>query len=188
MVRIDKVYTRGGDQGQTSLVGGERVSKNHPRVEAYGTVDELSAALGLCRAALEEDDPLATLSKELVEIQQRLFDLGAELASPEPRPDAVGAVNDEAVKDLESAMDRMSETLEPLQSFILPGGSELVARLHLARTLCRRAERRTTDLLEAGLRPQLLHYLNRLSDYLFVAARHAAKALGHPETTWTPDR
>ncbi|MDF1564784.1 MAG: cob(I)yrinic acid a,c-diamide adenosyltransferase [Deltaproteobacteria bacterium] len=182
MVRIDKVYTRGGDGGETSLVGGRRVRKDDARVEAYGAVDELSSTLGLCRAALAGDEGLSGLEQELAAIQQRLFDLGAELASDR----AGGSIDADAVTLLESAMDRMSEELAPLESFILPAGGEVAARLHLARTICRRAERRSIGLLEEGLRPELIQYLNRLSDYLFVAARHASRILGQPETLWTP--
>ncbi len=185
MVRIDKVYTRGGDGGQTSLAGGRRVAKNHPRVEAYGTVDELSASLGLCRAAISEEGSLSDLSNALARIQQRLFDLGAELATPDSASDGSHGVVEADVAELESAMDRMGETLEPLESFILPAGDEVVARLHLARTVCRRAERATVTLArKEALNPAILTYLNLLCDLLFALARYANKSARRRELFW----
>lgn len=169
--RITKVYTRTGDKGQTSLVGGDRVSKSSPRVCAYGDVDELNSALGI---VIKEtvDDELKDLIKV---IQNDLFIIGAELASP---PELnVPRISEERVNDLESVIDKLLEELEPLKEFILPGGSGGAPYLHLARTVCRRAERTVVALMEeekiAGkeIGGNVLIYINRLSDLLFVMAR-----------------
>ena len=176
-----KVYTRGGDDGTTALFGGQRVSKTAIRVQAYGEVDELNALLGQVAAELEEKD----LGPLLVEIQTALFDLGGELATPGPKRPATGALGDADVLGLEGWIDRLSEELPPLRNFILPGGTRAAALLHSARTVCRRAERATVLLAESEeLCAVLIHYLNRLSDLLFVLARAVNRRAGVAETLW----
>ncbi|HEY4002487.1 MAG TPA: cob(I)yrinic acid a,c-diamide adenosyltransferase [Candidatus Xenobia bacterium] len=180
---ISKVYTRTGDKGTTGLVGGARVPKDDPRIEAYGTVDELNAVLGM--AVMTAIDPLRAT---LLRIQNELFDLGSELATP-VEAFAVGmpSVEDTQIRWMEQQMDEMNKGLEPLKSFVLPGGGPTGAVLHLARTVCRRAEREVLRLSRLEkLRPQPLKYLNRLSDLLFVMSRQAARQEGHPETLWQP--
>lgn len=191
-IRLNRIYTRGGDRGTTSLVGGKRVAKDAERLEAYGTVDELNAALGVVRALLP--DYRAALAgdfdwydKMLRRIQNELFDLGSELATPSgaeyPEMHRMGEAE---VELLEQEIDRMNLALKPLSSFTLPGGGKLAAFLHLARTVCRRAERRCWTLrrAEPGTGDQLLIYLNRLSDHLFVQSRWIAGRLGEPELLW----
>ncbi len=184
MVVLNKIYTRTGDAGDTGLASGERVSKSDPRVEAYGTVDELNAAIGVARLHSGQNDRIDAM---LGRIQNELFDLGADLATPhDPAPawEALRMV-DNQVERLEAEIDWMNESLKPLDSFILPGGSPLSAHLHLARTIARRAERETIRLVETGVAvtPQALRYLNRLSDHLFVAARRA-NANGAADVKW----
>jgi cob(I)alamin adenosyltransferase len=181
-VRLDRIYTRGGDAGQTSLGDGQRVSKADLRVEAYGTVDELNALIGvvLAREAPAEFRPW------LERIQNELFDLGADLAVPlaDAKRERL-RVTPEQVEWLETLCDEVNARLEPLRSFVLPGGSEPAALLHLARTVCRRAERITVALAaEEDVNPEALAYLNRLSDLLFILAR-AANADGE-EPLWRP--
>ncbi len=180
-----RIYTRTGDAGTTGLFGGGRVDKNHPRVMAYGEVDELNAALGLARATA----PVALFDGELEAIQRDLFALGGQLASPDP--DKVRAalakaeLRDSRVADLERAMDAAETELAPLRAFVLPAGSPKAATLHLARTICRRAERAVVALgREEPIPPLFLTYLNRLSDYLFVLARLANHRDGRPDVTW----
>ncbi len=183
-MRITKVYTRGGDAGQTSLVGGLRVSKDDPRIEAYGTVDELNSILGIVRAF----DPPDKINEFVMVMQNDLFNVGTDLATPpEKRWEGMYRIGDEDVKRLENWIDELNETLEPLREFILPGGGRCSALLHQARTVCRRAERRvmTLTLQAADVGESNIRYLNRLSDLLFVAARWVAKADGEPETFWT---
>ncbi|HET7711237.1 MAG TPA: cob(I)yrinic acid a,c-diamide adenosyltransferase, partial [Thermoanaerobaculia bacterium] len=160
-----KIYTRTGDRGETSLLGGARVRKDHPRIEAYGTVDELNSYIGVVRALWAE----GPIDEELASIQRDLFEIGAQLASDSARFAGVGP---ERVADLEREIDTMEEKLPPLTAFILPGGSMIAAHLHVARTVCRRAERLVIALANEESRPTVA-YLNRLSDYLFVAARFA---------------
>jgi cob(I)alamin adenosyltransferase len=181
-VRLDRIYTRGGDRGETSLGDGTRVQKDDLRIEAFGTVDELNAVLGLALARGVPDEFRPWLER----IQNELFDLGADLSVPlgDERRERL-RVADEQVTALEELCDRANAPLEPLRSFVLPGGSEAAALLHLARTVCRRAERLTVALGRANeLNPAALAYLNRLSDLLFILAR-AANA-GHEEPTWKP--
>jgi cob(I)alamin adenosyltransferase len=183
MVRLTKIYTRGGDKGQTSLGSGDRVAKHDPRVEAYGTVDETNAVLGLARlhTSGEADEVLAR-------IQNDLFDLGADLCTPEggDRGYTPLRIAPEQVERLEREIDAMNERLEPLNSFILPGGSAAAAHLHLARTVARRAERLITALAEAEtVNPAAIHYINRLSDHLFVLARHCNDN-GATDVLWVP--
>jgi len=177
-----RIYTRSGDRGETWVIGG-RVAKDDPRVEAYGTIDELNAAVGLAAAMMAEEpgDVFADLLEELCEIQNELFDCGSDLSYAEPVPDKM-KVHDGMVRLLEERIDRLSGEAPPIRRFILPGGSRLSACLHLCRTICRRAERRTVALSRTGPCPEeVLRYLNRLSDYFFVAARAVNARLGVPD-------
>jgi cob(I)alamin adenosyltransferase len=177
-----KIYTRRGDDGTTGLLGGDRLRKDALRIEAYGTVDELNAAVGVARAALSDREVDAALAR----IQEELFVLGAELATAPgvQAPEELGA---DRVARLESEIDRWHEELEPLRNFILPGGTAAAAALHQARTVCRRAERAVVRLGEREpVRKEALAYLNRLSDHLFVAARVANHRAGRPDVPWRP--
>jgi cob(I)alamin adenosyltransferase len=170
MVKLNKIYTRTGDQGSAGLVDGSRVSKASARMDAIGEVDEANAAVGLAIAALGDGGT----SEQLRRIQNELFDLGADIATPGNIEGALRIVPQQ-VERLEREIDSMNERLEPLTSFILPGGSTEVAALHLARTVVRRAERAAVALAATEqVNPHLLAYINRLSDHLFVAARHVA--------------
>lgn len=186
MVVLNKIYTRTGDKGDTALSDGSRVAKHDARVEAYGTVDELNATLGLCRLHAADQ-----LHDQLSVIQNDLFDLGADLSRPNLAADdqaghAVLRIVDSQVDRLEQEIDRMNADLQPLRSFILPGGTVLAAHLHLSRTVARRAERRATELAAAGdVNPAAIRYLNRLSDWLFVAARQANGG-GGEDVLWLP--
>lgn len=195
-MRITKVYTRLGDRGTTSLIGGDEVAKDSGRIESYGTVDELGAVLGLLRAALSEpgaDQPKAR--RELVgalhRVQNDLFDLGNMLSAPERLADRVPKpVTAERVAWLEETMDAWNQELPQLRSFVLAGGGRFSALAHHARTVCRRCERRVVALgREETVAPEVLRYLNRLSDLLFVLARHLARVFGEEEPLWeTPLR
>lgn len=180
-----KIYTKTGDDGTTGLFGGARIEKDDPRVEAYGTVDELNSVIGVARAA----SPPEELREVLVRVQEDLFVIGAELATA-PGKEAklpMGLVGDEDVRRLETEIDRAEAELAPLANFILPGGSPSGAALHHARTVCRRAERRVLEASRgAPVRPAVMVYLNRLSDFLFVAARRANHLAAAPETPWAP--
>ena len=190
-MRISKVYTRTGDGGKTRLAGGQEVPKDDRRVEAYGTVDELNAMIGTARAfiaeCLSDDARLAALNTELHVIQSKLFDVGGILATaPGERFSGMPVVTKEDVTRLERLIDVMNAELEPLKEFVLPGGGKPASVLHMARTVCRRAERRCVALsLESALDTALLMYLNRLSDALFVFARRVANIKGEPEYFWT---
>jgi cob(I)alamin adenosyltransferase len=179
-----KIYTRRGDAGQTDLLGGGRVAKDDRRVEAYGAVDELNALLGVCAAASTHAD----LRELLRGVQAALFALGAYLASPDAgRRERAGipGVGDADVEALEKRIDALETELAPLRRFILPGGTPAAATLHVARTVCRRAERRAVALDRAEtLDPVALRYLNRLSDLLFVAARVENRRAGTPDVEW----
>jgi cob(I)alamin adenosyltransferase len=191
VVRINRVYTKAGDQGQTSLVGGQKVSKASPRVECYGAVDELNAALGLVRTALDDSPAAATLLPIVARLQNELFNLGAELATPDAERRArAPAVEARHVEALEADLDRLNDELPELRSFVLPGGGWPSSYLHLARTICRRAERLVVALAAGGesVGEQAIPYLNRLSDALFVFGRWAARAEGHDEPLWEPDK
>lgn len=184
MVRINKIYTRTGDQGTTGLVGGARLPKHAPRMKAIGAVDEANAALGLAAVVLE-----GAWAADVARIQNDLFDLGADLATPgedfEPS-DMVLRIVPAQAEWLERRIDALNEGLEPLRSFILPGGSEAAARLHVARGAVRRAERAVTALAEGEpVNPAALAFVNRLSDYLFVLAR-AVNAAGKGDVLWQP--
>ena len=181
-VRLTKIYTRGGDAGETSLGDGSRVSKLDGRIAAYGTVDELNSVLGLVVAG----DSAGDMREVLVRVQNELFDLGADLSVPLEH-DGRLRTTQEQVDALEADCDRVNAGLPELRSFVLPGGSEAAARLHVARTVCRRAERET--LAASGshaLNPLALVYLNRLSDLLFILARAANAAGGYDEPLWVP--
>ena len=181
-VRLTKIYTRGGDTGETSLGDGARVSKLDARIAAYGTVDELNSALGLTLAADCPEEIRVVLGR----VQNELFDLGADLSVPMER-EARLRVTQEQVDALERDCDRFNAELPELKSFVLPGGDEVAARLHVARTICRRAEREA--LVASGLytvNPLALVYLNRVSDLLFILARTANAAAGHEEPLWKP--
>lgn len=181
-VRLTRIYTRGGDRGETSLGDGSRVPKLDPRIEAFGTVDELNAALGLVLAS----EPPGELRSVLQRVQNELFDLGADLSVPLEREGRL-RVTQSQVDALERDCDRFNAGLGELRSFVLPGGSETAARLHLARTVCRRAERRALAAArEHDLNPTALAYLNRLSDLLFILARAANAAAGREEPLWRP--
>ncbi len=185
MVHLDKIYTKSGDGGETSLGNGQRVPKNHLRIIAYGGVDELNSIIGIVlTTSLPE-----TTSTQLTQIQNDLFDLGADLCVPETeeKPEHPPLrVTAQQVERLESWIDAINENLETLQSFILPGGSVASAYIHLARTVCRRVEVNLISLMETEtINPQTLMYLNRLSDYLFVLARHANNN-GQDDVLWVP--
>ena len=186
MVVLNKIYTRTGDAGDTALVNGARVPKDAPRVEAYGTVDETNATLGLARLHATGD-----LADAITRIQNDLFDLGADLARPDMAEDhsagyPVLRVIESQVTRLETEIDAMTARLEPLRSFVLPGGTALAAHLHLARTVARRAERAAVHLAHLDeANPWAVKYLNRLSDWLFVAAR-IANDEGRADILWTP--
>jgi cob(I)alamin adenosyltransferase len=191
MVRINRVYTRAGDQGQTALVGGQKVSKASPRVDCYGAVDELNAALGLLRTALEESPAGPELGPIIARVQNELFNLGAELATPDAERRARSpAVAERHIAALEAEIDRLNEDLPELKSFILPGGGWVSAHCHLARTICRRAERLVVALVEAGepVGEHAIPYLNRLSDALFVFGRWAARTENADEPLWEPEK
>jgi len=194
MVRITRVYTRTGDRGETRLADGKKVRKDSPRIAAYGTVDELMSVLGVVRAAvtggLPRQGDRRHLEALLSRIQNELFNLGATLATPRrqlrPTTPRLAARH---VRQLERDIDALNEDLPPLRSFILPGGGLVGAHLHQARTVCRRAERLVVRMGRShALPPEAVRYLNRLSDLLFVLARWAARASGHPEPLWEPGK
>jgi cob(I)alamin adenosyltransferase len=190
MVVLNKIYTRTGDAGSTALGTGERVPKHAPRIAAYGTVDETNAAIGVARVHLAGSHP--TLDAMLGRIQNDLFDLGADLCAPE-RAGEEGKrerlrVSDSQVQRLESEIDAMNAELAPLRSFVLPGGSPAAAALHVARTVCRRAERSIVELAShpgEHVGAPALKYINRLSDLLFVASRYV-NDLGKSDVLWVP--
>jgi cob(I)alamin adenosyltransferase len=189
-IRITRVYTRTGDRGETSLVGGKRVPKDATRIEAYGTIDELNAVVGLARAFNAEragqGEAHRWLDEVLRRLQNQLFDLGSELATPEDAVyEGMYRIGETDVRELEALIDRCQKDLAPLKSFVLPGGGRVGAFLHQARTVCRRAEReilRLSRVEPIGEWP--LKYANRLSDLLFVLSRWVARRLGEPEYLW----
>lgn len=190
MVKLTKIYTKTGDAGTTKLATGDELPKHHIRVEAYGAVDEANAAIGLVRAALGFDGYERVLNADLTRIQNDLFDVGADLSTPGP-DDALKFTPLRMVKGpidwLETRIDALNNELKPLESFILPAGSEIAARLHMARTITRRAERQVCRLLSEhadAVNPLAQIYLNRLSDYLFVASRWIDRGKG--DELWTP--
>jgi cob(I)alamin adenosyltransferase len=178
-VRLTRIYTRGGDRGETSLGDGSRVSKLDPLVRAYGAVDELNSVIGWAQVACRDE--------RLARIQNELFDLGADLSVPYAEDDDRLRIGDEAVARLEADCDAVNARLPELRSFVLPGGSEAAARLHVARAVCRRAEREVLDAAhERPLNQLAAVYLNRLSDLLFILARAANRAVDEPEPLWKP--
>jgi cob(I)alamin adenosyltransferase len=182
-----KIYTKTGDGGDTGLFGGPRVRKDDARVEAYGDVDELNAAVGAARALVEDPE----IDRQLARIQEELFCVGAELATPHDARahSAIPPVDAAWIERLEAAMDAWEGELAPLTRFVLPGGTRTAAALHLARTVCRRAERRVVSVAaEVEVDAQVLAYLNRLSDFLFVAARLANHRAHREEPQWDPRR
>ena len=180
----EKIYTKKGDAGKTSLIGGTRVSKNNIRIEAYGTVDELNSWLGLLRD--EAND--TALKQILIDVQNNLFDMGSLLAAdPEHNKMKLPQLSEEDVIVLEKEIDKMNETLPPIRNFVLPGGHVAVSHCHIARCVCRRAERRVTHLSdESPVEPLIVKYLNRLSDYLFVLSRKLAADHKAEEIPWKP--
>jgi cob(I)alamin adenosyltransferase len=180
-----KIYTKTGDSGDTGLFGGGRVAKNHPRVEAYGDVDELNATLGLVRAM----EPMPRIDEVIVPIQRDLFAIGALLATPDREKMRASLekarIDDARIRELEVAIDHCESELDPLRSFIVPGGTAKAASLHVARTVCRRAERRVVALQETEELPGIVViFLNRVSDLLFMLARVANKRAGAGEVSW----
>ncbi len=186
-----KIYTKTGDKGETALYGGTRVSKASIRVESYGTIDELNAFIGQAKSEIQD----AEIIQQLKKIQFDLFIVGSESATPADKLLLANGksrlpliISDQEIEELEKWMDVLDENLEPLQYFILPGGGKAATALHVARTVCRRAERALVFLNESeGVRPELIRYLNRLSDYLFIAARYISKINGEEEEYWNPN-
>jgi cob(I)alamin adenosyltransferase len=187
---LNRIYTKTGDKGDTSLAGGKRVPKDCPRIECYGTVDELNAFVGLAGVSASEHPGLAPLSPILLRIQHELFNLGSILATPpEVVREKAPRVTAVEVEQLESEIDTFNDGLGRLRSFTLPGGSRMNAELHVCRTICRRAERLTISLSRQEPVPQeAIQYLNRLSDALFVFSRWASRATGSAEVLWEPNK
>jgi cob(I)alamin adenosyltransferase len=181
-----KIYTKTGDRGTTSLIGGTKVVKSHSRIEAYGTIDELNSHIGLCRDLIKD----STVKENLKEVQDRLFTIGAALAcDPEKETSLkIPDLKDSDILVLEKEIDRLDSVLEPLQAFILPGGHVTVSHLHIARCVCRRSERLIVDLLKTDEEHEslIIKYINRLSDYLFVLSRYMSKELHAEEVAWKP--
>lgn len=180
------VYTKTGDKGKTSLIGGTRVPKNHYRLEAYGTVDELNTFIGMIRS--HELDEVS--DKQIIDIQHKLFYIGAFLATDSNVTDLREKIKyDEAViEKLESEMDRMESELPPMKYFVLPGGHPAVSYCHISRTICRRTERRILSMMEESeIHPWVIRYINRLSDYLFVLSRYLSKYFNINEIPWVPE-
>ena len=189
-IRLTRIYTRTGDQGDTALVGGRRVAKDSPRIEAYGTIDELNSIIGLARVfnaeRLSKGKAPRWLDGVFRQLQNELFDLGSELATPEDAVyEGMHRIGESEVKALEELMDQCQKDLAPLKSFVLPGGGRVAGYLHQARTVCRRAERRILALTRVEtVSPWPLTYVNRLSDLLFVLSRWVAKKGGETEYLW----
>ncbi len=186
-----KIYTKTGDKGQTALYGGTRVSKASVRVESYGNIDELNSFIGIAKSRIQDEEVLRQLKK----IQFDLLTVGSEAATPADKLMLANGksrlplvISDTEIEELEQWMDAFDEKLDPLQYFILPGGGTAATFLHAARTICRRAERSLVFLNESEeVRPELIRYLNRLSDYLFVLARYISKINNEPEEYWNPN-
>jgi cob(I)alamin adenosyltransferase len=185
---LNRIYTKTGDQGQTHLAGGQRVSKDSPRLECYGTVDELNAFVGM--AAISANESVPALLPILRRVQHELFNLGSILATkPEDVHPKQARVTEAEVRQLEIEIDSMNQDLPPLRSFVLPGGTRLNTELHACRTICRRAERLAVSLLrEEPIPPEAIQYLNRLSDAFFVWSRWVNHVLGVPEILWEPNQ
>ena len=181
-----KIYTKGGDKGQTSLYGGRRVSKDDIRIESYGTVDELNSHIGHLLSVVPDDFDQRSI---LIEIQNQLFTIGSNLASDPQKNLPVPNLNEEDIVKLEHAMDSMDASLKPLTAFVLPGGSAANSVAHVCRTVTRRAERRMISLSKIEkVNPILIKYINRLSDYFFMVARYIALRMNHDETPWHPKK
>lgn len=192
-IRINRVYTRGGDKGETSLVGGQRIAKDSVRIESFGTIDELNSVVGLTRTANRMAPAISAgdrvrIERILERIQHELFHLGSDLATlPADRHPKQPVIERRHVRFLEKTIDALNSGLPELNSFVLPGGGEVSALLHQARTVCRRAERIVTTLARhEAIGAQCLVYLNRLSDLFFVLSRFASRAYGEAETLWDP--
>ncbi len=182
-----KIYTKTGDDGTTGLFGGPRVSKDHPRIETYGAIDELNSLIGIVRSMSEHQQWDVQLEK----VQSMLFEIGSELATPNPEPFELKWNGQEAISMIEGWIDEFENRLEPLRNFILPAGSTVAAFLHLTRTVCRRAEREVVRLSKSeniSDPTQIVVFLNRLSDYLFVTAREANRVLGQKDIPWRSSR
>lgn len=180
-----KIYTKKGDKGQTSLYGGQTVPKNSSRIAAYGTVDELNSVLGMAISYT----PSTKTTEYLNTVQEQLFVLGADLATPFSKEVRISRISDEEITILEMAIDEMEDQLPPLKNFILPGGTQAGATIHFARTVCRRAERKAVECSnEEVLSSQSIIYLNRLSDFLFVLGRFENHISGKEETPWIPKK
>jgi len=193
MVRLNRIYTKAGDGGDTRLVGGQKVHKDSPRIEAYGTIDELSSCIGLARTTLATPGAPAgaeALAAILLRVQNELFNLGSDLATlPADRRPNQPLIEERHTTKLEEEIDGWNATLPELRSFVLPGGGMVAAYLHLARTVCRRAERLIVHLADAEpIGPAVIPYVNRLSDALFVMSRHAARLYGEAEPRWEPEK
>ena len=185
MVKLNKIYTRTGDDGTTSLVGGGRVSKHARRTSAVGRVEDINSVLGLARLHCQDSDRLQALNRQIARIQNDLFDLGADLATVDETAPAL-RITQAQVARLEQEIDTVNTNLQPLTSFILPGGTPLAAWLHLGRTVARRAERQMTELaVEEPVNEAAMQYINRVSDLLFVLARHA-NGDGEHDVLWIP--
>ncbi|MFT7688930.1 MAG: cob(I)alamin adenosyltransferase [Candidatus Azotimanducaceae bacterium] len=183
--RLSKIYTRTGDLGETGLGDGNRIKKDHIRIQTIGSIDELNSYIGLCIETLrdEDHDDLSSIKSFLEYNQHRIFDLGGEISIP-----GFKIINEDHVTKLESALDELNANLAPLENFILPGGHKLIAIFHICRSICRRAERDLVSLQEEeDINVVSLRYLNRLSDYLFVTARYTAYALKIDEVLWQKD-
>ena len=183
--RLSKIYTRTGDAGETGLGDGSRTSKTEPRVEAMGSVDEINSSIGILIEELREvgNPELDTIADFLRYSQHRIFDLGGELSIP-----GYAIIQDTHVDRIETELDSLNDVLPPLENFILPGGSHLIASAHMARAICRRAERALVGIhQDQNINKSALQYLNRLSDYLFVVARTCARVTGVPEVLWEKD-
>ena len=193
-IALNRIYTKGGDKGETGLAGGQRVPKDSQRIEAYGTVDELNAFVGLASVTCGEETARALRMGKLLDIlrrvQHELFNLGSQLSTlPQDLHPKQARITPAEVEQLEREIDAMNQELPPLHSFVLPGGTRLNAELHAARTICRRAERLTVALARTEeTPPDAVRYLNRLSDALFVWSRWASHVMGVPEVLWEPNR
>ena len=183
-----KIYTKSGDLGETSLWGGGRVKKSHPRVNAYGSLDEANSMIGLALSFLPVDSSNTTQNR-LTRVQNELFQLGAELATSAGTKNSCALIQSLEIEALEKEIDEMEAVLEPLKNFILPSGGSAGSAIHLARTIVRRSERECVDLAaQEKIRPEVIQYLNRLSDYLFVMARAINHSFGQSETKWFPPK
>jgi cob(I)alamin adenosyltransferase len=189
-----KIYTKTGDKGTTALFGGKRVSKDFEQIEAYGNIDELNSFVGLLRDYLEETGSFQNIIDELIFIQDRLFSIGSHLATEidklEKLKEHLPPLNNDDIQKLEKSIDEMESELEPMKYFILPGGNKIVSYCHIARCVCRRAERSIVKFthIQPEIEPHILPYLNRLSDYFFVLARYLTKKFGAKEIPWVPKR